>query len=45
MAADDLAPHVARSSTAMLLNKKDKQFIVFKMEDFNYLYQFSVEKW
>ena len=44
MAADDLAPCITRASTAMLLNIKDKQVVVFHEKDFNYLDHLIVKK-
>ena len=37
MAANDLAPGVARSSAAMVLIVHDKQALAFYMKDFHYL--------
>ena len=44
MAADDLAPYVARPSAAVVLTMHDKS-LSSKIKDFNYLHHLSFEIW
>ena len=44
MAADALAPSVARSSAATALTMQDQQVLVVHESNFNHLHHLSVEK-
>ena len=45
MAADALAPYVAKPSAVMVLIVYDQQALVFHKESFLYPHQCMVEKW
>ena len=45
MAADALAPSVARTSATMILTVPDSQVLVFLEEEFDNLRYLSDEKW
>ena len=45
MAADALAPYVARTSAAMILTIQDMLVLLLLEEVFKYLYRINVEEW
>ena len=45
MAADDLAPCVARSSAAMVLTVYDKESVSSLNKDFNHFHHLSFKEW
>ena len=45
MASDALAPSVARSSTAMILQSQIGKSLSFLRKDSNYLWHDNVEEW